>query len=55
MPVELGQRRDGRIAVLKGLEPGATVVTAGQVKLENGSKVKITADDPNQKVAAAVQ
>ena len=37
--VELGQRRDGRVAVLKGLQPGAAVVTAGQVKLENGSKV----------------
>ncbi len=41
--VELGQRRDGRVAVLKGLQPGAAVVTAGQVKLENGSKVKLAA------------
>lgn len=51
VPVELGARRDGRVAVLKGLEAGVAVVTAGQVKLENGSKVRIAADDPGQKVA----
>lgn len=51
--VDLGERRDGRIAVLKGLAPGALVVTSGQVKLENGSKVQIAQDDPLKRVAEA--
>lgn len=44
--VQLGERREGRIAVLKGVAPGDVVVTSGQVKLESGTKVEIRADDP---------
>lgn len=42
--VEIGQRRDGQVEVLQGLAAGDVVVTAGQLKLRDGSQVKI-ADD----------
>jgi membrane fusion protein (multidrug efflux system) len=42
--VETGERRDGRVVVLKGLSAGAQVVTAGQLKLDNGARVAIVAD-----------
>ncbi|MCR6632497.1 MAG: efflux RND transporter periplasmic adaptor subunit [Magnetospirillum sp.] len=44
--VQLGDRREGKVAVLKGLSVGDLVVTSGQVKLDTGSKVDIRADDP---------
>jgi membrane fusion protein (multidrug efflux system) len=44
--VTLGERREGKVAVHKGLNAGDLVVTSGQVKLDNGSKVDIRADDP---------
>ena len=46
--VETGERRDGRVVVLKGLEAGEQVVTAGQLKLDNGSHVRIEADPIEQ-------
>jgi membrane fusion protein (multidrug efflux system) len=39
--VELGDRRGDQVAVLKGVTPGDEVVTAGQLKLRNGSAVQI--------------
>lgn len=39
--VEIGARRDGRVAILNGVQPGEMIVTSGQVKLENGSRVKV--------------
>ncbi len=39
--VELGQRRDGRVEVLKGVAPGETIVTAGQLKLRDGISVTV--------------
>jgi len=39
--VEVGATRGSQIAIVKGLEPGAQVVTAGQIKLRNGSPVQI--------------
>ncbi|MDH0895082.1 MULTISPECIES: efflux RND transporter periplasmic adaptor subunit [unclassified Pseudomonas] len=42
--VETGERRDGIVLILKGLEAGEQVVTAGQLKLDNGAHVVI-ADD----------
>ena len=39
--VELGQRRDGRVEVLKGVAPGETIVTAGQLKLRDGVPVTL--------------
>lgn len=38
-----GERRGDRVAVLKGLAGGEQVVTSGQLKLTNGSSVKVDA------------
>ncbi len=43
--VETGERRDGQVVVLKGLKVDEQVVTAGQLKLDNGAHVSIV-DDP---------
>ena len=42
--VEIGQRRDGQVEVLQGLVAGEVVVTAGQLKLRDGSQVKIAGE-----------
>jgi membrane fusion protein (multidrug efflux system) len=39
--VELGQRRDGKVEVVRGLSPGETIVTAGQLKLRDGTPVTL--------------
>lgn len=39
--IDTGEMRDGRVAVLDGLEAGDRVVRAGQVKLRNGQAVTI--------------
>jgi membrane fusion protein (multidrug efflux system) len=39
--VVVGSTRGDQVAVLKGVEDGDTVVTAGQIKLHNGSVVLI--------------
>ena len=39
--VKTGPRRGDQVAVLSGLEPGEQVVTSGQLKLRNGSKIVI--------------
>jgi membrane fusion protein (multidrug efflux system) len=36
-----GERQNGRVAVLKGLTKGDEIVTSGQLKLSNGTPVKI--------------
>ncbi len=41
--VELGQRRDGRVEVVKGIAAGETIVTAGQMKLRDGTPVTLAA------------
>ncbi|MCY1294650.1 Multidrug resistance protein MdtA [compost metagenome] len=46
--VETGPRRDGQVAILKGLKAGEQVVTAGQLKLDNGAHVAIVADQAQQ-------
>lgn len=43
--VKTGERRGRQIAVLKGIEPGDRVVTAGQLKLFEGAPVVVSADD----------
>jgi membrane fusion protein (multidrug efflux system) len=48
--VEIGQRRDAKVEILKGLGPGDVVVTAGQLKLRDGMPVTIA----NVGAAAAV-
>lgn len=42
--VETGERRDGLVVIAKGLTPGETVVTAGQLKLTQGAAVTLSAD-----------
>lgn len=42
--VETGERRDGKVVILKGLQAGEQVVTSGQLKLDNGSHVAIVPD-----------
>lgn len=44
--VVLGQRRSGEVEVLKGLEPGASVVIAGQGRLRSGAAVEIVPTPP---------
>ncbi|QLF92326.1 efflux RND transporter periplasmic adaptor subunit [Pseudomonas sp. ABC1] len=39
--VETGERRNGLIVILKGLESGEQVITSGQLKLDNGAHVRI--------------
>ena len=39
--VETGQRMDNMTLIKKGIEPGALVVTKGQINLGNGTLVKI--------------
>ena len=39
--VETGLERDNTIEITSGLEPGDEVVTAGQLKLQNGSRVNV--------------
>jgi len=39
--VKTGERREGRVVVLEGLETGEQVVIAGQLKLDNGAHVAI--------------
>lgn len=39
--VGVGRRAGGRIEVTEGVEPGQTIVTAGQNKLQNGTPVQI--------------
>ncbi len=40
-PVKTGARWGHMVAILDGLKPGERVVSAGQVKVQNGSEVKI--------------
>jgi len=39
--VQIGDRRGTQVAVLKGVEAGQEVVTAGQMKLQEGSRIEI--------------
>lgn len=51
--VEVGQRRDGRVEVVKGIAPGDTIVIAGQIKIRDGTAVTTAAaDKPAGKVAS---
>ncbi|WP_077048753.1 efflux RND transporter periplasmic adaptor subunit [Pseudomonas sp. KK4] len=42
--VETGERRDGLVMITKGVQNGETVVTAGQIKLNNGAHIAISDD-----------
>jgi membrane fusion protein (multidrug efflux system) len=52
--VSLGERRDGMVVIKSGIAPGDVVVTSGQVKLEHGSLVSISASDPLKTAAAGM-
>lgn len=39
--VKVGERREGEVAILEGVKAGDQVVTAGQLKLQNGTPVVI--------------
>jgi membrane fusion protein (multidrug efflux system) len=43
--VEVGQRRDSRVEVLKGVAPGDTIITAGQIKIRDGTPVTFAANE----------
>lgn len=50
--VQIGKTRGDQVAILSGLPEGASVVTAGQIKLKNGAPLKVDntvqpANDPN--------
>ena len=40
-PVAVGYSHDGKIVVQSGVQPGETVVTDGQLRLAEGSKVTV--------------
>ncbi|MNY54199.1 hypothetical protein D3C86_1900410 [compost metagenome] len=42
--VDTGERRDGQVVIGKGLHSGEQVVTAGQLKLNQGAVVAISPD-----------
>ncbi len=44
--VQAGNRIEGRAEILKGLKPGDRIVAVGQLKLQSGSAVAISADPP---------
>ena len=46
--VTTGARWSGNVAILSGLKPGEQVVAAGQVKLQDGAPVIVTANPPPQ-------
>lgn len=50
--VKTGNRIEGRVEILKGLKPGDRVVAVGQIKLQSGMAVAISAD-PAPPVPAA--
>jgi membrane fusion protein (multidrug efflux system) len=50
--VEIGQRADGKVEILKGLTAADVVVTAGQMKLRDGTPVTIV--QSNGPASAAV-
>ncbi|PYC21158.1 efflux RND transporter periplasmic adaptor subunit [Pseudomonas mosselii] len=45
LTVQTGERREGWVVVLKGLQAGDQVVTAGQLKLSPGAPIRISADN----------
>ncbi|NMY02861.1 efflux RND transporter periplasmic adaptor subunit [Pseudomonas sp. WS 5059] len=42
--IETGERRDGLVLVTQGLSSGEQVISAGQIKLDTGAHIAITAD-----------
>ncbi|PYB85033.1 MULTISPECIES: efflux RND transporter periplasmic adaptor subunit [Pseudomonas] len=55
LTVQTGERRDGWVVVLKGLQAGDQVVTAGQLKLSPGAAIRISTDTPLKPTAPGAQ
>lgn len=55
LTVQTGERREGWVVVLKGLQAGDQVVTAGQLKLSPGAAIRISADTPLKPTAPGAQ
>ncbi len=51
--VEIGQRREGRVEILRGLAPEDIIVTAGQLKIRDGSTVRM-ANAPTEGAGTAL-
>jgi membrane fusion protein (multidrug efflux system) len=51
--VDIGQRRDGKAEIVKGLQDGDVIVTAGQLKLREGVEVQIAGTPSKTEVAPA--
>ena len=51
--VDVGQRRDGKAEIVKGLEDGDIVVTAGHLKLRDGVPVQVAATQREAPAAEA--
>jgi len=49
----VGQRRDSRVEILKGVAAGDMVVTAGQLKIRDGTPVTFGAEKPGAGAIAA--
>ncbi|HEV8679482.1 MAG TPA: efflux RND transporter periplasmic adaptor subunit [Stellaceae bacterium] len=47
-PVKIGARWGNKVAILSGLDPGALVVAAGQIKVQDGAPVVVTGNPPPQ-------
>lgn len=45
-PVQTGERKNGEVEITSGISPGDVVITSGQIKLHEGSKVKIDGGKP---------
>lgn len=57
--VKTGEQRDNKVAILEGIKPGEWVVTSGQLKLDNGTRVVIdnkvtTSAVPGESKASAI-
>ena len=39
--VRAGDTRENRVAIVEGVEPGETIVSEGQLKLQSGARVRI--------------
>jgi len=51
--VEIGQRRDGKVEILRGLAPADMVVTAGHLKIRDGTVVRLAGAAPDGPASAA--
>jgi len=51
--VDVGQRRDGKVEVVRGLAAGDLVVTSGHLKIRDGSAVKLVGADDAKSAPAA--